>query len=578
MKIKLTSILLLITLCLTSCDFTFDGNSGELHNEATKLSAPMNIRVDENNVVHWSEVPNATSYIIQIGDETHQATTTELQYPISAMYSESKSDLYIKVKAKAGQSLLYSDSDWSIMYGPINYVASSEHVSGEIIGTAQNSNNQDVNIFKFSPTAVLFDITNSNNYTSFTNGEYNYYVFHIGRIRNVALEDAIPDQFIGGEKTLEFTTSTVSYNSLKNAAERTVTSSSSFSLEFSQELKFVDVIEIGLSSTQKFEFSDTNTLSSSYEKIVSNEVAQTKKESHTLNENSPLGNYLYVLIGNIDVYNTVIVNKTTSEIQTYTFTTVSAADRRLVYLGDDITYPTQSDVTLNFNIDDVKDIIQQEPTTVISNTALESSTITIDLIPQNCVDNNNYDTSSPETNEIAKNEIDPDIIDMLVFGCITNTDGEYVIVDKDDFDIGLKFLQSYDNIELTGYPGSEQSFKANISDDSWKGALGTNINDEIDRGTYWVKVHYKNGKTDSGYSCKNFMEGKYKDDTISILAEHDFINGDVEDIAKIDIIIIYEIEVHWYGTAGYHDCWSAFAYAWHTYTNWRYDYTIIFAD
>lgn len=568
MKIKLTSILLLITLCLTSCNFTFDGNSGELHNEATKLSAPMNIRVDENNVIHWSEVPNATSYIIQIGDETHQAITTELQYPISAMYSESKSNLYIKVKAKAGQSLLYSDSDWSIMYGPINYVASLEHVSGEIIGTAQNSNNQDVNIFKFSPTAVLFDITNSNNYTSFTNGEYNYYVFHIGRICNVALEDAIPDQFIGGEKTLEFTTSTVSYNSLKNAAERTVASSSSFSLEFSQELKFVDVIEIGLSSTQKFEFSDTNTLSSSYEKIVSNEVAQTKKESHTLNENSPLGNYLYVLIGNIDVYNTVIVNKTTSEIQTYTFTTVSAADRRLLYLGDDITYPTQSDVTLNFNIDDVKDIIQQEPTTVISNTAFESSTITIDLVPQNCADDGKYNPNTPITNETAKNEINPDILDLQIFGCSINNNGKYIVNDVNDFDIGLKILQNYNNIELTHCEGSG-IYEAYINSDTASGALGTNITKTVGKGAYWFKVHYKDGKTEDGYFLTNFMSEKYQNDTVSILENFTFSKGNVSEIEKIEIVIVYEIMAHWSGFLGIPG---------ETVTNWRYDYVIEFGQ
>ncbi len=58
----------MLSICgLFACDVEDDIE--EVLSERTKLTAPLNIRV-EDNVVKWSSVENASSYIIQVGDDT----------------------------------------------------------------------------------------------------------------------------------------------------------------------------------------------------------------------------------------------------------------------------------------------------------------------------------------------------------------------------------------------------------------------------------------------------------------------------------------------------------------------------
>ncbi|MBR2871527.1 MAG: hypothetical protein IKB98_09190 [Clostridia bacterium] len=131
---------LISALSFTACSFGADDNGiGDISGEITKLNAPANVRV-ENNIIKWSSVSDAGSYIVQIGDESHQATTTSLEYPISSLLSESASGLYVKVKALPSSSLLFSESDWSQVYGPVNYVVSTPSVNPDGFADAYASN------------------------------------------------------------------------------------------------------------------------------------------------------------------------------------------------------------------------------------------------------------------------------------------------------------------------------------------------------------------------------------------------------------------------------------------------------
>ena len=93
-----------------------------------------------DDIIKWSSVANAGSYIVQIGDETHQATTVYLEYPISSLLSESDSGLYIKVKALPSSALIYSESDWSALYGPVDYNKSNTDPIVIGFGDAYKSN------------------------------------------------------------------------------------------------------------------------------------------------------------------------------------------------------------------------------------------------------------------------------------------------------------------------------------------------------------------------------------------------------------------------------------------------------
>ena len=63
------------------------------------------------------------------------------------------------------------------------------------------------------------------------------------------------------------------------------------------------------------------------------------------------------------------------------------------------------------------------------------------------------------------------------------------------------------------------------------------------------------------------MSEKYQNDTVSILENFTFSKGNVSEIEKIEIVIVYEIMAHWSGFLGIPG---------ETVTNWRYDYVIEF--
>ncbi len=118
-------LILSLSVSFIGCNIKVDPESGvgTITGELTKLSAPTSVRV-ENDIIKWSSVPNAGTYVVQIGDDSHQATTPNLEYPISSLLSSSANGLYVQVKALPSSSILYSESDWSAPYGPVDYVVS----------------------------------------------------------------------------------------------------------------------------------------------------------------------------------------------------------------------------------------------------------------------------------------------------------------------------------------------------------------------------------------------------------------------------------------------------------------------
>ena len=75
MRKKFLSCIIIFVLTLTMIMGTLVGCDVESEDIATPLSAPTNVRV-ENNVVKWTSVSNATSYLVQIGDDTNQETVS----------------------------------------------------------------------------------------------------------------------------------------------------------------------------------------------------------------------------------------------------------------------------------------------------------------------------------------------------------------------------------------------------------------------------------------------------------------------------------------------------------------------
>lgn len=113
--IAIVSIVLCLCFTLTACEFSFDPNGGEVVSKLTKLPTP-NIVEIRDDYVYWEEVPNASSYVIQIND-IQQSAGNSLKYSIASIMdnridADVPTELHIYVKAK-GNQVLYGDSDWS---------------------------------------------------------------------------------------------------------------------------------------------------------------------------------------------------------------------------------------------------------------------------------------------------------------------------------------------------------------------------------------------------------------------------------------------------------------------------------
>ena len=119
---KLISLFLFVICAVFFCGCGLINFDRKSESSKTELAAPANLCV-ENDIVMWSSVPNAGSYIVQIGDESTQALTREIVYPLSALLSDSRVGLYVRVKACPADPATFTESAWSALYGPFDYSA-----------------------------------------------------------------------------------------------------------------------------------------------------------------------------------------------------------------------------------------------------------------------------------------------------------------------------------------------------------------------------------------------------------------------------------------------------------------------
>lgn len=215
-------IMIIVSFSLTACDFSFNGNTGDIVSNTTKLVAPTSIRV-ENNVVHWNAVENAGSYIVQVGTEDHQATTSSLEYPISSLYSKSFNGLYVKVKALPSSSLLFSESDWSIPFGPIDYVKPIEE--GAPVEVEWDSS-----IKKSGIGETINAIDSETCYISHYSGSLAYKIFQENALYNIPLLEYSVKT--GNLKVSEGSTMQEYYNDFYSDYKMKFSSTSSANAEF----------------------------------------------------------------------------------------------------------------------------------------------------------------------------------------------------------------------------------------------------------------------------------------------------------------------------------------------------------
>ncbi|MBE5751904.1 MAG: hypothetical protein E7357_05775 [Clostridiales bacterium] len=150
--------------------------------------------------------------------------------------------------------------------------------------------------------------------TAFRDNQYNYYMYYLGRIERVPLQEAIGGtaEYTGGEYTRKLTTSITTKETIEtctiNATEECTSWSDTkeFGGEFTigKKDKCALTIKAGYSSTwggsQKVSWEDSFAKAEEYSKTESVEITVN------FNDNYKLGFYRYILMGDIDVFATII--------------------------------------------------------------------------------------------------------------------------------------------------------------------------------------------------------------------------------------------------------------------------------
>jgi len=449
-------------------------------------------------------------------------------------------------------------------------------ISGKITTVINNDNGESRDVFGVSIKAVP-NVGYETGYSSYRDENTWYYFFNLGRLYNVPLDAGEYNPFQGVETVLSFESSTTTSTSIQNFAEKITQNSSTVNNALSVEGTYNKGIDKGiewkgLKSSEKSNLSVTGKVSLSKSESYSDSTkesttkasqnANTSKQSvsYKFTADSPKGDYYYMLLGIVDVYEAVLYDVKTGEYFYDVLPIVYSSNRALVYVEDIYTLSqSASDTKLDFDLSVIESLTK--PTKTI----YQAKRYDIEMTPVNCNDNNGYNTADQCSNSVVRDEIDKHVVDVFLEGCYQG-DSKFIVVDKDKFRLGFKVIQDVEDIALTQISGSG-AYKAWISSDGYNGRVkDTSFNGEVKRGVYYYKVYYKDGSSDSGCSGNHFLNNMGVNDDFTLI-NSSYTFRDIDAIDRIEITCVYEIHVIFHGFMGFTG---------NTFSNWRCDKTLYF--
>lgn len=210
---------------------------------------------------------------------------------------------------------------------------------------------------------------------SFFDDKYNYWIFDMGYLIDVPLEEAYSYyKYNGGNIEYKFSTARTNAQSLKNLTEKISSKSSNWTTTDTHEVgigvkfgeKDVWEVSIGLGYTHSNSNSSSivSTWSESFEKCESYTETQENSVVISFDDNCEKGYYRYVLLGVVNVYAAVIQDRTTQEYYANTYTEIKAYGYSLDFDKDSPLFDDYDDKSLEFDLSLVGDLTQ--PTEYVS--------------------------------------------------------------------------------------------------------------------------------------------------------------------------------------------------------------------
>lgn len=190
-------------------------------------------------------------------------------------------------------------------------------------------------------------------------------------------------------------------------------------------------------------------------------------------------------------------------------------------------------------------------------TGVKTEKITVSMQRKGYVDNTDYNNALPSDIDDYTRHNGFDVVNLNLYGCEKNGD-VFSIKNYSDFSIKAQILENIDDLP------KNDTKTSSILYDTAKKVSGTNINNEIGKGAFWVRITYADD-TQSEYNEVNIFGSKNKGAYIEIMSAEKIKSGVA--VKKIEIIIAYEIKTTGRGFWGID---------WEEVTNWKNTCTFIF--
>ena len=214
---------------------------------------------------------------------------------------------------------------------------------------------------------VLYDMT------SYRDNEYFYYIFHLGELNGVPLQDNVDSfKYDGNDYTYSFKKSYSSSQSISTSVKRAVENSTSWTRNFniSGSLSIKNIANIDLGYSKQWGESTITSAEKSYDETSNFSESYESSFQISFNENYPTGYYRWILFGDIDVYAAIEYEIATGEYSFENYSVVASNYFTLDYCKDssrfdDVEY---GELPFQLTVSDIQRL--PEPTEWISEEGL----------------------------------------------------------------------------------------------------------------------------------------------------------------------------------------------------------------
>ena len=392
--------------------------------------------------------------------------------------------------------------------------------------------------------------------------DYCYYLFYLGKIVNVPIDSDfsfLKQYSKKANSSFEITTAEYTSEEISSSTEQTVSETVNTSYGHKAQItgKFGSKYN-NITLTYAFNYSWSKNNTESITESFSNTSKYSKENKVTtrleFNENSPEGFYGYGVTAVLKMYAFVVRDIKTDAYSVITYSEIDKKWMGFYYFAEQSDFINYEYETLKFEIPDNLPIPDE---TYESPDSWESISLTMEWY--NCNDGDKYNKNIPEESATWRSRHDGfELGELVLYGC-KQIGNNYKILNEKDFSIKWKVIQDVEDLPKVG-----GSSKTEIAFDDCKTIHGTDFNEKIDEGAYWVRVTYSDD-TQQTFKRANIMENAMPG-TFVELCNSSWLNSNKK-IKRIDCIIVYELDS---GGPGFLGIW------WHDRTNWRLEYTYNF--